>query len=143
DREAELREKVKAAFVYPALVVVASFLVVLFMLLFIVPVFDGVYKQFHATLPPMTQMLIVLSFVFLHYWWMVTIASIGAVMLINRYIKTPIGRKHFDQFKLKMPLLGKLNRKIAIARFTQTFAGVSKAGVPILRALGISANTSG
>ena len=63
--------------------------------------------------------------------------------ILRRFIKTPRGRLIYDTIKLKMPLLGKLNRKIAIARFCQTFAGMSAAGVPILRSLAVSANTSG
>jgi type IV pilus assembly protein PilC len=143
DQEAELREKVKAAFVYPIIVLVASVGVVFFMLVFIVPVFAKVYEQFHAQLPAVTQLLVTMSFVIVHYWWMVLLCGIGIVMAFKRYIQTPTGRKIFDQIMLKLPLLGKLNRKIAVSRFTQTFAGAIKAGVPILRALAISAQTSG
>jgi type IV pilus assembly protein PilC len=143
DREADLREKVKSAFVYPILVLVACFGVIAFMLLAIVPVFAKVYKQFHADLPGMTQLLVVMSDVFVRYWWMVTLGTIAGVAFLRRYIRTPGGRKNWDKLKLRLPLFGKLIRKIAIARFTQTFGGVSKAGVPILKALNISANTSG
>jgi type IV pilus assembly protein PilC len=143
DREADLREKVKSAFVYPILVLVACFGVITFMLLVIVPVFAKVYKEFKAELPAMTKLLVAMSGVFVHYWWMVILGTFAAVIFIRRYVRTPAGRKNWDRMKLRLPLFGKLIRKIAIARFTQTFAGVSKAGVPILRALSISANTSG
>lgn len=143
DQEAELQEKVKAAFVYPLIVLVASLGVVVFMLVFIVPVFAKVYQQFHATLPPVTQLLIVLSDILLRWWWIVVLTSYGAIMGFKAYVKTDKGKRHLDILKLKAPLLGGLNRKIAVARFTQTFAGAVKAGVPILRALSISAQTSG
>src|SRR5260221_575586 len=80
DQEAELREKVKAAFVYPIIVLVASVGVVFFMLVFIVPVFAKVYEQFHAQLPAVTQLLVTMSFVIVHYWWMVLLCGIGIVM---------------------------------------------------------------
>lgn len=143
DKEAELREKVKAAFVYPVLVFVASIGVVTFMLLFIVPVFARVYKQFNAKLPPVTEALVILSHIVINYWWLVLLGAWGAWFGISRYVKTPEGRRNVDKLKLILPLLGPLNRKIAVARFTQTFAGATKAGVPILRALAISGQTSG
>ena len=143
DQEAELQEKVKAAFVYPIVVLVASIGVVFFMLIFIVPVFAKVYDQFHAKLPPVTMALVLLSSFVLHYWWIVIIASYIGAFLFRRYIRTPAGRMVFDRVMLKLPLIGSLNRKIAVARFTQTFAGAVKAGVPILRALAISAQTAG
>ena len=143
DQEAELQEKVKAAFVYPMVVLVASVGVVFFMLIFIVPVFAKVYDQFHAVLPPVTLLLVSLSSFILNYWWIVLAASYAASFGIKRYIRTPAGRVMFDRLMLKLPLMGPLNRKIAVARFTQTFAGATKAGVPILRALAISAQTSG
>src|SRR5262249_13618843 len=136
-------EKVKAAFVYPIVVLIASIGVVFFMLVFIVPVFAKVYDQFHATLPPVTLLLVAMSFVIVHYWWMCLAAVIALVYAFKRVIRTAKGRRIFDRIKLKLPLLGKLIRKIAVSRFTQTFAGATRAGVPILRALAISAQTSG
>ena len=143
DQEAELREKVKAAFVYPVLVLVASIAVVFFMLVFIVPVFAKVYNQFHAQLPPVTQALVVLSDLIVHYWWLVGLITYAIYFALKKYSATPGGQRVFDILKLKMPLLGDLNRKIAVSRFTQTFSGAISAGVPILRALQIAAQTSG
>lgn len=143
DQEAELQEKVKAAFVYPVLVLVASIAVVFFMLVFIVPVFAKVYNQFHAQLPPVTQALVVLSDLIVHYWWLVGIITYSVYFALKKYAATPGGERVFDIIKLKMPLLGDLNRKIAVSRFTQTFSGAISAGVPILRALQIAAQTSG
>jgi type IV pilus assembly protein PilC len=143
DKEADLREKVKGAFVYPALVFFASVAVVTFMLLFIVPVFAKVYEQVHATLPLVTLTLVTVSDIILHYWLFVLGGLWLMVFAIRKYIKTPAGRLVYDKVCLKLPIVGKLNRKIAVARFTQTLAGAVQAGVPIIRALMISANTSG
>src|SRR5207244_1660601 len=114
-----------------------------FMLVFIVPAFAKVYRQFNAELPVITRTLMLVSTVVINWWYIVILVGIGIALLIRAYVKTPRGRLLWDRAKLKMPLLGKLIRKMAIARFTQTFAGVTKAGVPILKALAVSANTSG
>jgi len=144
DKEAEIRAKIKSAMTYPIIVVVAAVAVVIFMLCFIVPVFATVYEQFHAVLPPVTLLLVTSSDVILHKWWMVAIALTVFVLLFRAYASTARGQWQLDALKLKLPLLmGKLLRKVAIARFAQTLAGLSKAGVPILQALAVGANTSG
>ncbi len=143
NQEADLREKVKAAMTYPILVIVVAVGVVAFMLTAIVPVFAKVYEQFHAPLPFITLMLVKVSAIVVHYWFWVLVGLGISLYILRRIIKTPRGRHIYDRLKLKLPLLGKLNRKIAIARFCQTFAGMSAAGVPILRSLAVSANTSG
>ena len=143
DQEAELREKIKAAMTMPVLVVVVAVLVVIFMLTAIVPVFAKVYEQFHATLPFVTLLLVKVSAIVLHSWLWVLIGLGITTFALRRAIKTPRGRHIYDRMKLKLPLLGKLNRKIAIARFCQTFSGMSAAGVPILRSLAVSGNTCG
>jgi type IV pilus assembly protein PilC len=143
DREVELREKIKSATVYPILVLIALVGLVLFMLIFIIPVFTDVYAQFHVKLPVVTLSLVAVSGVVIRFWWMVLIGLVAGIWLVRRAIRTPRGRKAYDLLKLKLPLLGTLNRKVAVARFTQTFAGSVRAGVPILQALAISGQTSG
>jgi type IV pilus assembly protein PilC len=143
DREVELREKIKSATVYPILVLTALAGLVLFMLIFIIPVFEGVYAQFKVKLPATTLALVAASDVISHLWWMVLIGVVAGVVLLRRAIGTSRGRMAYDRIKLKLPLIGGLNRKVAIARFTQTFAGACRAGVPILQALAISGETSG
>lgn len=142
DKEAELRNKVKSAFIYPILVILASFGMVAFMLVFIVPVFADVYKQFRCELPFVTLALVNVSFIIVHYSWAVLLGAIGMVMAIRRYIMTPGGRRRFDALKLRLPLLGKLIHKMCVSRFTRTFGGLTKAGVPILTALSTAANTA-
>ena len=104
DKEAELREKVKGAFVYPALVLASSVAVVTFMLLFIVPVFAKVYDQVHATLPLVTLSLVTMSDIILHYWLFVIGGIWLLVFLIRRYVKTPGGRLVYDKIVLKIPV---------------------------------------
>jgi len=143
DKEAELREKVRSAFVYPILVMITAIGVVAYLLGAVVPVFARVYEQFHAPLPVVTRMLISVSAIAVGYWWIVLLALIGLVLSIRWYVQTPGGRARYDRLKLRLPLFGKLNRKIAIARFARTLGAMVRAGVPILQALAISARTSG
>jgi type II secretory pathway component PulF len=143
DREAELQEKIKAAAVYPVIVICACIGVVIFMLVFIVPVFADVYAQFHAELPPLTRMLITLSHVLVSYWWIITGIIVAVAQVWKRFIRTPYGMRFFHRMQLKLPLLGKLNRKVAVARFTETFSGAVTAGIPILQGLSVSGQTTG
>ena len=143
DKEADLKEKVKAAFVYPLAVVVTAVGVVTFLLLFVVPVFANVYDQFKAPLPGPTQLLINFSNVLRYYWYMCILGMAGAFVIFKRWSATEKGRYICDVFRLKMPLLGMLNRKIAIARLTRTFGAMVSSGVPILSGLQTSARVTG
>lgn len=141
--EAELREQVRSAMTYPIVVIVATFGVIAVMLLFVVPVFDDIYQRFGKALPFITQSLIDVSRVARSAWWIVLLAIIGLVYFTKRYYQTADGRDRIDALKLRLPLLGKLLRKISIARFTQTFAAVTRGGVPMIKALTTSAGTTG
>lgn len=142
DKQQTLREQVRSAMMYPILVVCAAVFVVAFMLTFIVPIFAKIYRQFNADLPPITQMLITVSDVVVHWWFIILAVAIGGVILIRQYYQTDQGRHFFDRLKLNIPLVGKLIHKISIAQFTNTWAGTTKGGIPILSALQVSARTS-
>lgn len=142
DKQATLREQVRSALAYPILVVAASIFVVGFMLVFIVPIFAKIYSQFHADLPAITQLLVSISDVVTHWWYLVLLLVGGLIFLFIQYYKTEQGRRNIDALKLKIPLLGKLLHKIAIAQFANTWAGTTKGGIPILSALQVSARTS-
>ncbi|MFB3880104.1 MAG: type II secretion system F family protein [Armatimonadota bacterium] len=135
DKEQELREKVKSAFVYPAVVLVVAAGVVSFMLVYIIPVFKQVYGQFGSQLPAPTRMLIAFSNLTTHYWYMVLLGLVGVVLGIRALVRTKRGREVWDRLKLRLPLFGKLIRRIIITRFTRTLAVLVGAGVPLLHAL--------
>jgi len=143
DKEATIQQQVKAAMAYPKLVVVACIGVIIFMLVFIVPVFGKVYTQFNAQLPPVTQLLVVMSDFFTKYWWMAIALAFGLRKAFQAFRKTKTGTRWFDTIALKVPILGDVMRKISIQRFAQTFAGSTRSGIPILNALAICADTSG
>ncbi|MBS1708384.1 MAG: type II secretion system F family protein [Armatimonadetes bacterium] len=143
DREAVLRQKVKAATLYPKIVVAACVGTVALMLILVVPTFASVYTSLHATLPWATLTLIAISDFVLHSWWLALLICLGLWWAYREYAKTANGRKNLDIIALKIPVLGEVLRKIAIARFVQTLGGALRGGVPVLISLGISAGTSG
>jgi len=143
NREDNLRRKVKAATTYPKIVVAACIGTIAMMLLFVVPVFAQVYKSLKSELPAPTRLLIALSDVGVKYGIFLLIPIGGLVYGYKRYGETPGGKRRLDIIALKLPLLGIVFRKIAIARFVQTLASALASGVPILQALTIAANTAG
>ena len=144
DKEAELREKVKTAFAYPIMVLITAVLVVMFLIIFVIPRFAEFYAAFGKELPAITLSLITISEMVRNVYWDVffVVAGVALYFGFQRYVKTPRGRKQYDAFKLKVPLFGKLNRKIAIARLTRTLSAMVRAGVPSLQALMISARVA-
>lgn len=145
DIEMEIREKVKSAFVYPIAVIVVAIGVVFFLLTYVVPIFAGVYKQFHAELPAITQSLVFVSTVLTNPRIMLSIVAllVGIVIASVYYYKTYKGRRFFDNLKIKMPLFGPLVEKMAQARLSHTLAALTEAGVPLIRALGTAGRVSG
>ncbi len=143
DQEAELREKVRSAFVYPILVLITTFGVVTYLLTFVVPVFARIYGQFKAPLPLMTRALIAISHFVLNEWYLFGLILSFVAVVILWYRQTPKGRQQIDRLKLRLPLFGKLYRKIAIARLTRTLSALVGAGVPILQSLAVSAQVAG
>jgi len=135
DKEMELREKVKSAFVYPVVVLTVAAGVVTFMLMFIIPVFEKVYSQFHSRLPAPTLALMATSRLISHYWWVALAGMAGIVWGFRAFIRTDKGRRIWDRAKLRLPLFGKLIRKIVVLRFVRTLGALVQAGVPLLSAL--------
>jgi len=131
-----LRRKVKSAMTYPVLVLVFATGVVVGMVTFVLPQFVAVFKDLGITdLPGPTKILIQVSNFMTSKWYMVIGGAILLFMSFSQYIHTRIGRRHWDWAKLKTPVFGKLNHKIAIARFSRTLSTLLVSGVPILQAL--------
>jgi len=143
EKQVELRRKIKSAMTYPAVVLGLVGLILTAMLLFIVPLFKGFYKELGGTLPLMTRVLITISSWFVKLFPVVVILVIIGVVLFRRWITTDEGRSRWDAFKLRVPVFGRLVHKTALARFARTFAVLLRSGVPILEALEITKETSG
>jgi type IV pilus assembly protein PilC len=131
-----LRRKVKSAMTYPALVLLFAIVVVIGMVTFILPQFVAVFTDLGIKdLPATTKMLIQFSNFLTTRWYMLIAGVVLFFVVFSQYTRTRIGKRHWDWVKLKMPIFGKLNHKIAIARFSRTLSTLLASGVPILQAL--------
>jgi type IV pilus assembly protein PilC len=143
EKQVELRRKVKSAMTYPVVVAVLVLLIVTAMLLFVIPMFEDLYKELGGKLPLPTQILINISKLCRKLWPLIIIGEIGAVFGFKKWVNSESGRQRWDAIKLKMPIFGPLVRKTALARFGRTLSALVRSGVPILESLDIVAETSG
>jgi type IV pilus assembly protein PilC len=143
EKQVELRRKVKSAMTYPVVVAVLVLLIVTAMLLFVIPMFEDLYKELGGKLPAPTQLLINISKLCRKLWWLIIGGEIAAVFGFRKWINSENGRQRWDALKLKMPIFGGLVRKTALARFGRTLSALVRSGVPILESLDIVAETSG
>jgi type IV pilus assembly protein PilC len=140
---AKLRGQIMSAMTYP---VVSLFLIggiVMFLLLVIIPKFKEIFSGMGVQLPWITQFLLDTSDFLQEDWFIWAPGTVGLFFGLKAYSKTTIGRRHFDWLFLFMPIFGPLFKKVAVSRFTRTFATLISSGVPILGALEIVASTSG
>ncbi len=138
-----LKAKVKSAMMYPTVVGGAAFLITVFLIVFIIPVFKNIFGGFGAELPFPTRVIIGISD-FLRHNALYLIAVIGGgVYGIKKYLKTEKGQEQLDEISLKLPVFGILLKKVAIAKFTRTLGTLIKSGVPILQGLETVAKTAG
>ena len=143
EKEVKLRSTIKSALTYPVIVFVMSIIAVIAMLLFIVPVFEKMFKSFGHDLPLPTQILVVMSHAMVWIAPVLIVAAIAFAIWWNKNKNTERVRKTVDPWKLRLPVFGMLLKKIAVARFSRNFANMIGAGVPILQALQIVGDTSG
>jgi len=138
-----LQRKVRSSLIYPAVVVTMAMLITLVMLLKVIPTFKGIFGMLGGTLPLPTRILILISDT-LRNMFLYVVAVVGVTaFLLKKYIATAQGRAVFDRMALGFPVIGQLLRKVAVAKFTRTFATLVKSGVPILVSLEIVGKTAG
>lgn len=143
EKAVKLRSAVKSALIYPVSVVSLAFLIVGALLKWVVPIFANLFAGLGVSLPLPTRIVMGLSGFVGQFWWFFIVGGAGIVFGIKQARKHPKGRYYFDWCLLKMPILGMLLRKIAVARFTRTLGTLITSGVPILEGLAITARTSG
>ncbi len=140
EHQQALRGRLKAALAYPAFMFLIGGLVLFFLITFIVPNITKIFDEMHQVLPLPTLILIGVSNFLKSFWWLV-IGGLGcAVLLIRRLINRPNGRHIWDRLKLRAPVIGPVNTKTAMARFSRTLGSLLQNGVPLLPALGIVRN---
>jgi len=143
EAEVKLTGRIKAALTYPVVVLIIAVLAVAAMLIFIVPVFETMFKQLGATLPLPTQFLVVLSHGMVYIGPIVIVGGVAFSLWWRKNKNQERVRKVVDPLRLKMPVFGPLLKKVAVARLTRNLATMMGAGVPILRSLEIVGSTSG
>ena len=143
EMERETKKRIKSALRYPIMVVSAISIAMVVITMFVIPSFSAVFNKLGADLPFATQILIATS-EFMQAWWHALLGGlIGFFFMFNRYISTQDGAIWWDRIKLKIPLIGSIFERIALARFSRSFSMMLTAGVPILNSLSIVAGSVG
>ena len=144
EKEMKIKRRVKGAMVYPLVVLTFAVLVLIGMLLFLVPVFEGIFSDLGGDLPFLTKIVVTASDIVRAYWFILFPLMGGSIYGFRRWKKTPAGRQVWDRFKLRVPAgIGKVVLKVTMARFSRTLATLVAAGVDIIKALEISGQTAG
>jgi type IV pilus assembly protein PilC len=139
-----LRRQVKAAMAYPMMIGIFSLGVLLALVAFLIPVFEKVFKEFGGDLPTITKFTVGLSHLVTGQWYLLIGGTVALVFAFRKWMNSSWGRPQWDAFKLKIPAqIGAVIHKIALARWSRTFAGLVHAGVPILQAIQITGKTAG
>ena len=139
EKFAQVQAKFTSALIYPALVCCVGVGLIIFFMTFILPKFMSLFAGVGYTrLPVMTVMLIHVSDAFKHYWWLMLLTAIVAVIVFKRLQATPTGRRKIDEWKMKMPLVGKVICLNLYGQFARTLCTLLQNGVPMLTALKIT-----
>jgi type IV pilus assembly protein PilC len=144
EKDAALRRQVRAAMIYPSVIITFAVIVLLALVAFLIPVFEGVFKQFPGHMPALTQFMINFSHIVTKQWYLLIIVTFGSAFGFLYFKKSKWGRPKWDQLKLRFPMkIGEVVQKVAIARWSRTLASLTSAGVPILQAIEITGKTAG
>jgi type IV pilus assembly protein PilC len=139
----KLKRKVRGAMFYPLTVMGFAAIAIAVLLMFVIPTFAGFFTSAGVALPLPTRIVMGLSDLLLGYWWAIGAAMVAAFYMFRSYRRTPPGRLATDRLMLRIPVLGQVLRKAAIARFSRTLGTLVQSGVPILEGLEITARTAG
>lgn len=143
EKNQELTSKIKSALAYPGFVLGSSVLIGFLVFSFVLPKLTGVFKDLEVEIPWHTKILMTVGDFMSTWWWAILILLVGIVMGIVYYFKTEEGRKEFDQFSIKIPIVGNLFKYIYISRFAENLSVLLAGGIPIVRALMIVSDVVG
>jgi type IV pilus assembly protein PilC len=144
EKDASLRRQIRSAMIYPTMVITFAIIIMLALVAFLVPVFEGVFKQFGGQLPAITKVSVAMSHAVLGYWWALIGGTVAIVISFLKWKKSSWGRPQWDRFRLHVPMkIGAIVQEVAIARWSRTLASLTSAGVPLLLALEIVGKTGG
>jgi type IV pilus assembly protein PilC len=138
-----LRRKIKGALIYPLVILTVAVGAVIVLLLFVIPTFQEMFQSAGVPMPAPTMLVMAVSDLLQNYWYALLGGLLGCVLLLRHYYRTSGGRLTLDRLLLNLPILGPLQRKVSIARFTRTLGTLASSGVAILDGLEITARTAG
>ena len=138
-----LTRKIKSAMIYPAIILIVIIAVIVLMMLVLVPSMADIYKDFDAELPFATRFLIGMSGLFVDYWWVVLSVFLVLVVGFKYYVDTPKGKRNLDKLLLKIPSFGVIIAKVQLSQFTRILSLLLSSGVPIIKAIELTANSLG
>ncbi|MFQ5588414.1 MAG: type II secretion system inner membrane protein GspF [Nitrospiria bacterium] len=137
ENQVRLRGKIFSMMTYPILMMVVSLLILLFLIAYVVPKVTSIFDDLNQALPLPTIILLSLSDFIQSYGWLIFIIIGVGCFFLKRHIDTPVGREKYDRISLKLPLMGRVVKMVAISRFTKTLATLLASGVQLLKALEI------
>jgi type IV pilus assembly protein PilC len=144
EKDASLRRQIRSAMIYPIMVITFAIGIMMALVAFLVPVFEGVFKQFGGELPAITKVSVLMSHAVTGYYWAIFGGAIGAAIAFVKWKNSKWGRPQWDRFRLRVPMkIGAIVQEVAIARWSRTLAALTSAGVPLLLALEITGKTGG
>src|SRR5256714_10452684 len=140
ESQAQLRNKILGAMLYPAIMVVVGIAIVSILFVVVIPKVTKIFEDMNVTLPWTTRILIVVSSFARDYWYLVVVLLPALVFGVRRYVRSPRGRAFWDRAKLGAPIFGELIRLLSLSRFAKTLATLLASGVPLLTAMDIVKN---
>jgi len=138
ERFSEVQQKFTSALIYPAFVTVVGICVMFFFMTYMLPKFMAIFEGMNVQLPLMTRILVGISKVFAGYWWLMLMVVIVAMILFKRFQSTEAGKRKLDQWRMRMPVFGKVVRLNLFGQFARTLSTLLENGVPVLTALKIT-----
>ncbi len=144
EADESLKRQVKSAMVYPGVIMTFAFTVLIALVVFLVPIFEGIFEQFGGELPFITKITVWLSDTIIGRWYLLILVTVGVVYSFRRWKVSAKGRDQWDRMRLRAPFkIGDIVQKVALARWSRTLAALTTAGVPLLQALEITGKTAG
>lgn len=143
EKEVELRERIKSALTYPAIILIFSMAMVGVLVFWILPKFSAIFAAMHVSLPLTTKILVGTSHLAVRFWYVPPILALGVLLALWAIVRTERGRYRMDWVKLHLPALGEIVSKIAISRFSRTLGTLAAGGVPLMRCLDVVSHTAG
>lgn len=142
-RQKELRSKVFSALIYPSVLMVLAISVLIFLLVFFIPRFQQIFEGFGAALPALTRFIVAVSEGMAHYGPLAALALVAAAVVARKWLKTEQGRRAWERVELRIPVIGPLVARYAMARFCRMLGTLVGAGVPLISALSVARGSIG